>query len=115
MAGWHHRLNGHGFEQALGDGDGQGGLACCSPWGRKDSDTTEQLNNSNFTFKFHLYLQKEIFSSGAGHHFCFLFFLIGKNLRKMVLPKVIYPKKAVMDTHVAGCEYSFSTGAMMQT
>ena len=38
--GWHHRLNGHEFEQALGVGDGQGGLACCSPWGRKESDMT---------------------------------------------------------------------------
>ena len=45
MTGWHHRLNGHEFEQALGDGEGQGGLACCSPWGHKESDTTEQLNN----------------------------------------------------------------------
>ena len=44
MVGWHHQLNGHEFEQALGDGDGQGGLACCSPWGRKESDTIEQLN-----------------------------------------------------------------------
>ena len=41
MAGWHHRLNGHEFEQALGDGEGQGGLACCSPWGRKESDMPE--------------------------------------------------------------------------
>ena len=40
MVGWHHRLDGHGFEQALGDGEGQGSLACCSPWGRKESDTT---------------------------------------------------------------------------
>ena len=40
MVGWYHRLNGHEFEQALGDG-GQGCLACCSPWGRKESDTTE--------------------------------------------------------------------------
>ena len=39
--GWHHQLNGHEFEQALGVGDGQGSLACCSPWGRKESDTTE--------------------------------------------------------------------------
>ena len=39
MVGWHHQLNGHEFEQALGDGEGQGGLAC--PWGRKESDTTE--------------------------------------------------------------------------
>ena len=44
MVGWHHRLNGHEFEQALGVGDGQGGLVCCSPWGHKESDTTEQLN-----------------------------------------------------------------------
>ena len=45
MVGWHHRLNGHGFEQALGVGDGQGGgLVCCSPWGPKELDTTEQLN-----------------------------------------------------------------------
>ena len=45
MIGWHHRLNGHEFEQTLGDSDGQGSLACCSPWGLKESDTTEQLNN----------------------------------------------------------------------
>ena len=44
MAGWHHRLNGHGFEWALGVGDGQGGLACCGSWGRKKSDATERLN-----------------------------------------------------------------------
>ena len=44
MVGWHHRLNGYEFEQALGVSDGQGSLACCSPWGRKESDTTERLN-----------------------------------------------------------------------
>ena len=44
MVGWHHRLNGHGFEQALGDSRGQGNLACCIPWGRKKSDMTERLN-----------------------------------------------------------------------
>ena len=44
MVGWHHRLNGHEFEKALGVGDGQGGLVCCSPWGRKESNTTERLN-----------------------------------------------------------------------
>ena len=47
MVGWHHRLNWHGFGWTLGVGDGQGGLACCSPWGHKESDTTEQLNNNN--------------------------------------------------------------------
>ena len=41
MVGWHHRLDGHEFEQALGVGGGQGSLACCSPWGRKELDTTE--------------------------------------------------------------------------
>ena len=41
MAGWHHWLDGHEFEQAPGVGDGQGSLVCCSPWGRKESDTTE--------------------------------------------------------------------------
>jgi len=44
MVGWHHRLNGHGFGWTLGFGDGQGGLACCSSWGRKESVTTERLN-----------------------------------------------------------------------
>ena len=46
MVGWHHRLNGHGFGWTPGVGDGQGGLACCSPWGRKESDTTERLNRT---------------------------------------------------------------------
>ena len=45
--GWHHRLNGHEFEQAPGDGDGQANRACGSPWGRKELDTTERLNNNN--------------------------------------------------------------------
>ena len=44
MVGWHHRLNGHEFGWTPGVGDGQGGLACCSPWGCKELDTTEQLN-----------------------------------------------------------------------
>ena len=44
MVGWHHRLNGHEFGWTLGVGDGEGGLACCSSWGRKESDMTEQLN-----------------------------------------------------------------------
>ena len=44
MVGWHHRLNGKGFEQAPGVGDGQGGLVCCSPWGRKELDTTGRLS-----------------------------------------------------------------------
>ena len=45
MVGWHHQLNGHEFEHILEDGEGQGSLVGCSPWGRKESDMTEQLNN----------------------------------------------------------------------
>ena len=44
--GCHHQLSGHEFEQALGDGEGQGSMLCCSPWGCKELDTTEQLNNN---------------------------------------------------------------------
>ena len=44
MVGWHHHLNGHEFGQTRGVGDGQGGLACCGSWDRKESDTTERLN-----------------------------------------------------------------------
>ena len=44
MAGWHYHCNGHELEQTLGDGEGQGSLVCCSPWGHKESETTEQLN-----------------------------------------------------------------------
>ena len=46
MVGWHHQLNGHEFEQTLGHGEGQGSLACCSPWACKESDRTEPLNNN---------------------------------------------------------------------
>ena len=47
MVGWHHRLNGHESEQTPGEGEGQGGLACCSPQGCEESDMTEQLNNKS--------------------------------------------------------------------
>ena len=46
MVGWHHRLDGHEFQQAPGDDEGQRSLACCSPWCCKDLDMTEQLNNN---------------------------------------------------------------------
>ena len=46
MVGWHHQFNGHEFEQSPGAGDGQRSLECCSPWGHKELDTTECLNNS---------------------------------------------------------------------
>ena len=46
MAVWHHRCNGHELEQTSGDGEGQGDLACCSPWDHKEQDMTVQLNNN---------------------------------------------------------------------
>ena len=52
MVEWHHRLYGHEFEQTLGDGEGQGSLACCSPWDHKELGTTEPLNNSSRTYSF---------------------------------------------------------------
>ena len=57
MVGWHQRLNGHEFKQAPGDGEGQGSLVCCSPWGCKESDTTDWLNNNScFTLMCQLWL-----------------------------------------------------------
>ena len=47
MVGWHHRFSGHEFEPTLGNSEGQGSLVCCSPWGRKESDMLERLNNNN--------------------------------------------------------------------
>ena len=58
MVGLHHRLNGREFEQTLGDSEGQGSLACCSPWGCKELDMTEQLNNYNKNDVF-LFLMKK--------------------------------------------------------
>ena len=52
MVGWHHELNGHEFEQTPGDGEGQGHLTCCRPWGRKEADATQGLNNNEKFFPF---------------------------------------------------------------
>ena len=59
IVGWHHRLNGYEFEWTLRAGDGQGGLVCCSPWGHKELDTTEQLNWTEF---FKMYYQQRFFT-----------------------------------------------------
>ena len=60
MVGWHHWLNGHGFGWTLGVGDGQGGLACCSPWGLKESDTTEQMNWTEYSLNIYIYSNKPV-------------------------------------------------------
>ena len=54
MVGWHHRLDGHESERAVGVGDGLGSLACCSPWGHRESDATERLNQTELI---HIYFQ----------------------------------------------------------
>ena len=69
MAGWHHRLDGHEFEWTLGVGDGQGGLACCDSWGRKESDTTERLNWTELNC-----LHLEVATSGTFSLFNLFFF-----------------------------------------
>ena len=58
MVGWHHRLKRDEFVQTLGDGDGQRSLACCSPWGCKELDTTEQMNNTKM---YNIYLSGFLF------------------------------------------------------
>ena len=65
MVGWHHRLDGHGFEWTPGVGDGQGGLACCGSWGHKESDTTERLN-WNWSWKAELTMNLSILSWPLG-------------------------------------------------
>ena len=57
MAGWHHQLSGREFEQTLGDSEGQGSLACCSPRGHKESDMTERLNNNKAILSLHLFMK----------------------------------------------------------
>ena len=59
IVGWHHRLNGHEFEQALGDGEGQGSLTCCCPCDGKESDMTERLNNNKSLLTLGVRLRKE--------------------------------------------------------
>ena len=66
MAGCHHQLNGLEFEQTPGDGEGQGSLACCSQWGRKELDTTERLNNNNNNKVVSSSLENEISNQSSG-------------------------------------------------
>ena len=73
MVGWHHGVNRHEFEQALGDGEGQGGLACCCPWGHKELDMTEQMNNkSSFNILYVDILNLKIKCKFRIFHICML-------------------------------------------
>ena len=60
MVGWYHQLNGHVLEQTPGVGDGQGSLVCLSPWGHKESDTTEQLNRMDIAKGFSVINEAEV-------------------------------------------------------
>ena len=74
MVGWHHQLNRTNSEQALGDGEGQGSLACCSPWGCKKSDTTDGLNNNRPGIKLRLsVVTAQSPNHGAARHFPLVF------------------------------------------
>ena len=70
IVGWYHQFDGHGFGWTLGVGDGQGGLACCDSWGRKESDMTEQLKGTEYSivYMYHSFL---IHLSADGHLGCF--------------------------------------------
>ena len=76
MVGWHHQLNRHEFEQAPGDGEGQGNLECYSPWGQKELDTTKSLNNNQtHTSKHELRLKdpkvcKEVINKSQWTYYC---------------------------------------------
>ena len=58
MVGWCHQLNGHEFEQIQGDSEGKRSLACCSPWGRKELDMTEKINNKTTHVRFGMWTRK---------------------------------------------------------
>ena len=68
MAGWQHRCNGHELGQTSGNGEGQGGLACCSPWGRQELDTTGQLNNNN-KYSIPILFTRKLSFHGLSHNY----------------------------------------------
>ena len=72
MAGWNHQLNGREFGQTLGVGDGQGGLACCNSWRRKESDTTERLNWTDAAIETHSSDHYEAVRKAVFKYPCFL-------------------------------------------
>ena len=78
MAGWHHQCNEHHkLGQTPGDDEGQGGLACCSPWGHKESDMTGRLNNSNYTLFSTIAKLQILFQSHRVLYYIHFFFFFG--------------------------------------
>ena len=71
MGGWHHWLNGHEFGQTLGDSEGHGSLACCSPWGHKELGMTGQMNNKQ---QQHIFSKKKTWETHFLFHVIYLFF-----------------------------------------
>ena len=112
MVGWHHQINQHEFEQVLGDNEGQGSLACCSPWGHKESDTTQQLNN-NVNKK--IIVTSKIIADGDCSHEIERLLLLGRKVmtnldsalksRDITLPAKVHLVKAmVFPVVMYGCE-----------
>ena len=97
MVGWHHRHNGNDFEQALGNSEGQGSLACCSPWGRKESDMMEQLNNKIKSYS-NSHIVSVIHSSKIGPQSIYSGLKIHKDpffSACVYSPSVVHPKLAL--------------------
>ena len=76
MVGWHHQLNGHEFEQAPEEGEGQGSLACCSPWGHKESDAIERQQHSRFTILCKFQVYSKVIQLYIYIHICIFIFLV---------------------------------------
>ena len=75
MVRGHHQLNGHEFEQILGDSEGQGSLLCCSPWGYKESDMTKKLNNKKCNFNLHFSYKLGIFNFLLRYSWCTILYM----------------------------------------
>ena len=116
MVGWHHRLNGPEFEQALGVGDGQGSLVCCGPWGRKDLDTIERLN---WTDKFLSDLLVELkysctyLKASDVHVLCIPAFLIYSS--KVLAPALNCPLSHIISVHLCIIFNLFSFTSSLNT